>query len=912
MIRFILVLFFLILIHNIISPLQSKDYWGLRNIEMDYDNNVYQSLNPQYIAWGFQWDRLENPDDNFNWSYIDNVVDFTASLDAKVVFLLTPTSSWASYGEPKAPNDLDRLIALDDPIPERGYSEILYDYTYKIIERVAKRNKNVLGYLRYGNEPQYPDHWKISDSTYQQDVEDFIRCLRTVYIAAHKAAEDNDATIMVSHGGFYYNDQLERLWYEYGEANTGSQDSLLLLYNSKYERQAPKPIYKWTDFKRRMENQSGMPPPYWMDIIAGQTDWLDWFDIHYHFKPRFIFDDMEAFEKAVIDSGGTLKPWFAAEAAMQIEEAGTTEYVERFHAGDMVRKWIFGITTGLEGICTPVIGAPPDRFFGLYSDQDKRYLSADAYVFIHSLIQPESLPEDLSVNEIAVYRFNEKNIIDIIWYDALFDTVQSTKKYIPEIPEEYRHSEDGFFQANIYDIFGNKIQNFTVGDIPELKVSQEPIVIIWDVIPDTTVTTELRKYEPPDGFIYHGVGWNYNNSVSLYQEMMPEDRQPLLLQTMSAIPGTRPISVEKILGGLNYPYQDPDKQYVEYGIHFQKTQEEPYDSVFAYTNEMDHYMDSLAIAFKQHGKPFFLRIGGEMNGSWNNYTAYTYPKAFRKLVLGLRERGVNNFATVWCYEPAAPGDFADSTGLGWKWYPGDDVVDWFGLDVFPVRDFGPDEPDTGRDGGLSPKGKSELFLKWARDKNYPVYINETTAHSENIIADSEDPGNEEGKKIWEHWFIPFFRFFENHPEIKAFNYINLNWTPIDRYKDWGDCRLEINSYIKDRWIEELSKPKYIHKGYDIGQNEVGIKENNSHLSNDGMLIYPNPFSDKLNIRIENPVQKQCNIKIVDITGRTIYENLICKFSDNILIKTENWKSGIYFLILINGNDLFVKSITHIE
>ena len=99
-------------------------------------------------------------------------------------------------------------------------------------------------------------------------------------------------------------------------------------------------------------------------------------------------------------------------------------------------------------------------------------------------------------------------------------------------------------------------------------------------------------------------------------------------------------------------------------------------------------------------------------------STYTFPKAFRKLVLGLRQRGVTTFATVWCYEPDGPGDFADSTAKGWKWYPGDDVVDWFGLDVFPADHFDPSEPDTNRN-GLTKKGRSELFMKFAEQRGKP-------------------------------------------------------------------------------------------------------------------------------------------------------------------------------------------------
>jgi type IX secretion system substrate protein/glycosyl hydrolase family 26 len=889
-------------------------YWGLRNINMQLPETVYQDWNPQYLAWGFSWDRVERTDDSYNWATVDQLVDFTAQRGAKSVLLFTPKSAWASDGEPRAPNDLDRTISIDDPVPANGYTASLYDYVYSIVDRIAKRNPSVLGYLRYGNEPQYPDHWITTEQTYPQDVEDYIRCLRTAYLAAHKAASDNNAEIKVSHGGFYYYAQLERIWFEYGEANPAAQDSLLTLFNSHFERQWPKPITTWENFKRRQTTRTGIPPTYWMDAIAGQTEWLDWFDIHYHFKPRYIYDDMRAFEKAVLDSGGTLKPWLAAEAAMQIEEQGETEYEERFHAGDMVRKWITGIDAGLEAICTPVLGYPPDRFFGLYSERGTRYQSANAYAFVHSLIEPREAPEKLSSDEVAVFRFNESRITDVIWYDALFDWMTDVKAFALPVPGKYANRLPGELKAKHYDILGLLVDTYTVDEeVLNVSVAQEPIIIVWEYKIEPS-GGELAKYEPPDGYIYHGVGWNYRNSVPLYLQMMPEDQQPLMLQTMSAIPGTRGLTVDKVFGGLNHQWQDPDKQYVEYGVHFHKTQDEPYDSVFAYTTVMDHYIDTLAMGFKQHGKPFFLRIGGEMNGAWNNYSPYAYPAAFRKLVLELRARGVDNFATIWCYEPAAPEDYADSTSRGWKWYPGDDVVDWFGIDVFPSRDFDPNEPDTSRNGQRTPKAKSETFLKFAREKGKPVYIAETTAHSEHIIPDAQDPNLDEGEKIWNHWFVPYFQFLENHPEIKAFNYINLDWTPISKWSHWGDARLEINTYIREHWIAELSKPKYIHKGFDLGNPVLSVEPGYQLVPQSTLLYqnYPNPFNPSTVIPYKITEAGNVKISVYNTQGTEVGElkNQYHEAGDFVLhFNAAHLPAGMYICRMQTGSKVYsIKTI----
>ena len=334
------------------------------------------------------------------------------------------------------------------------------------------------------------------------------------------------------------------------------------------------------------------------------------------------------------------------------------------------------------------------------------------------------------------------------------------------------------------------------------------------------------KYEPPDGKIYHGSGWDYTGSQAIYEAMFPAEQVPLILQSNISIPGTRGYDVARAIQSLTRNIVHEDSQYCEFSMHWQgRDAMLMLDSIYVYTDEWDHWVDTLEIAFRQVDRPFFFRIGFEFNGDWNPYHPYIYPIAFRQLVEDLRGRGIDNFATVWCYEPDAAGDFADSSRDGWKWYPGDDVVDWFGLDLFNHEHFDPDEPDSveGRNGwDISRKGRSEAFLRFAEARGKPVFLNELSAIDIDATPDSTDADSADGQHDWELWFEPFFEFIDNHQNIKGWNYINLDWSSVGHYGDmgWQDARLEINSYIRERWVERVSDERFIHAGYDItGQNE---------------------------------------------------------------------------------------------
>jgi len=340
----------------------AEGYWGLRNINAQLPDSLYQSFGAIKDAFSISWARTERQDDEYTWDMLDNMLDFIQRNNGEGVLLFQMQSGWATGGESRAPNDLDRDTPLGDEVPENGYSELLYDFAYQVAIHIYEyEGEPEVRYFRYGPEPQY--EWETTPDTYEQDIEDYVRCLRTFYLAIHAAGEDHYREVLVSHGGFYYISQLEREWFRLGEANEDVQDSLLTLLQSRNERHAFR-YRQWEDLVRRMNPRDGIPPTYWMDVMAGQTDFLDWFDVRYHWKPRFIWDELGAFEHVVQDSGGELKPWLAAEAAMQLAEGSLTEYEERFHAADMARKWVLGMAFGLKGICTPIVGFPPDRFLG--------------------------------------------------------------------------------------------------------------------------------------------------------------------------------------------------------------------------------------------------------------------------------------------------------------------------------------------------------------------------------------------------------------------------------------------------------------------------------------------------------------------------------------------------------------------
>ncbi len=126
----------------------------------------------------------------------------------------------------------------------------------------------------------------------------------------------------------------------------------------------------------------------------------------------------------------------------------------------------------------------------------------------------------------------------------------------------------------------------------------------------------------------------------------------------------------------------------------------------------------LGDALHNIGRPTLVVIGGSFNATGVLYEPSAYIGSFRHATDIMRKAHMN-CAMVWAAKAQAL-----SNSQYMKWYPGDDVVDWWGLEIQDARDFSSAESEGIRRGGLrhrkpvvisasAPKAKSEAeALKW--------------------------------------------------------------------------------------------------------------------------------------------------------------------------------------------------------
>jgi hypothetical protein len=306
--------------------------------------------------------------------------------------------------------------------------------------------------------------------------------------------------------------------------------------------------------------------------------------------------------------------------------------------------------------------------------------------------------------------------------------------------------------------------------------------------------------------VYHGTSPNPADVDAYIAALADPGVAPLVEGVHMGIPGTRPANfganVQRVVGRIVGAGRVPHLSF-----SFSIGDGQPVDTVIATSDQYDAMIDEAARITAGVAGPVFVRPGFEFNGSWNAYTPGVYPRAFRKFVERFRAAGATNAIFIWCYEPDGPADFADEAGGQPLWYPGDDSVDWFGLDVFDAGHFDAGVPLQDRR-GLTPRGRSEAFLAMAREHGKPVYLSEVAAVKIGITPDEMD-----GRADWEAWFEKWFAWLSAHPEIKGFNIMPQDYTgtKYDRDYGWGNARLQDNPVILQRWIEQLRTPTFVHR-----------------------------------------------------------------------------------------------------
>ncbi|MFK7922411.1 MAG: hypothetical protein AB8H47_10670 [Bacteroidia bacterium] len=296
------------------------------------------------------------------------------------------------------------------------------------------------------------------------------------------------------------------------------------------------------------------------------------------------------------------------------------------------------------------------------------------------------------------------------------------------------------------------------------------------------------KYEPIQG-VLHGAGQDIDG-FNDYTQVLGTERYPIFYMTYVGITDSKERVAEWGAGLKRELSTMPADVMPQIGLNMTGGNDDGSGQVGSVAEgKFDEQIAIFIQALQALDRKCYVRIGYEFEGAWNGYEPAGYVASFIKITQELRAANVEA-ATVWC----SGGGSANF--MPWQqlltYYPGDEWVDWWGIDIF--------SPEEITDPRLL------AFLQKADEYQKPVMIGETTPRFVGTLG---------GITSWNAWFKPFFQLVYKNPQIKAISYINWDWVFWSdklgfQWHDWKDARIEQNDTISQAYVQELSKPIFIH------------------------------------------------------------------------------------------------------
>lgn len=213
----------------------------------------------------------------------------------------------------------------------------------------------------------------------------------------------------------------------------------------------------------------------------------------------------------------------------------------------------------------------------------------------------------------------------------------------------------------------------------------------------------------------------------------------------------------------------------------------------------DAYLINLAKGMADTRAPIFLRFASEMNGPWVRYSGNPalYREKFRLVARVMREHAPN-VAMVWC-PYATPVRTIDS------YYPGDDYVDWVGVNIYSVTFF--DQNRRTPASHVHPATKLDyIYRKYSARK--PVMIGEFGATHFSALENrsTTDFARRALKAMYEA--LP-----RVYPRVKAISYFNVNNLVLEHRRN-NNYALTQNPEVLALYREIVAHPYFLSQKAD--------------------------------------------------------------------------------------------------
>jgi hypothetical protein len=209
----------------------------------------------------------------------------------------------------------------------------------------------------------------------------------------------------------------------------------------------------------------------------------------------------------------------------------------------------------------------------------------------------------------------------------------------------------------------------------------------------------------------------------------------------------------------------------------------------------DEYLDQLSRDMRDTGAQIFLRFGSEMNGAWVEYGKD--PKVFKekfRLVAQKVRKVAPNVAMVWC-------PYTTPTNPIESYYPGDDYVDWVGVNMYSVTFFDQDPKKPARQ--IHPTEMLDyVYNKYSARK--PIMIGEYGTTHFSALERKSVPQFAQRNLHALYAALP-----RKYPRVKCISYFNGNNLELEHRMNNNYAVTQEQSVLKT--YRQVTEPEYYLK-----------------------------------------------------------------------------------------------------
>lgn len=183
----------------------------------------------------------------------------------------------------------------------------------------------------------------------------------------------------------------------------------------------------------------------------------------------------------------------------------------------------------------------------------------------------------------------------------------------------------------------------------------------------------------------------------------------------------------------------------------------------------DEYLTNFAKDLGETQTPIFLRFASEMNGPWTNYhnNPKQYVEKFRLVAQKMRKYAPN-VAMVWCPYATPIAPIA-------SYYPGDQYVDWVGVNIYSVTFYDQNPRMSGKND--HPVEKLDyIYNRYSKKK--PIMIGEYGATHFSALEDKSTTEFAKRSILGMYESLP-----RKYPRVKCINYFNTNNLTLEHRKN---------------------------------------------------------------------------------------------------------------------------------